>query len=482
MRGQSTWAYRPYTRLCENEKKRLPYICRLAPYETACELEWFDHGAAGAHTVVARLRGDNKPPVVVPATGPLVRLEGLLPGREYEVYVCRADQPQAQSDLRLFRTGDITGTVVNYLHPKDKAFAFSGRYLCSPSLVKTPSGRLVVSMDVYGPRHAQNLTFVYTSDDGGETWRYACDLFPCFWGKLFWHDGRLWLLGMTAEYGDMTLGYSLDEGETWSKPITFFAGAGIRDEKGMHQAPTPVIFHEGRLWTGVEYGTWEMGGHENGLVSADLSRDLMDPESWTCTEFLPFDRSWPGAVAGCRWGCHEGNAVVGPDGEVYNFLRYQISNVFDDVRDLPSPSHGKAMLLKADKADPEKQLQFVAFVDFNGGMSKFSLRQDPVSGYYLALVNRVIDDTTPAQRNLLSLSVSKDLLHWTIVKDLIDATMHSTDEVGYQYVDFILDGEDIVYASRTAFNHAHNYHDSNYITFHREKDFRALLPDAPQRS
>lgn len=475
MRGQNAWDYHPYTRLSENEKKQLPYICRLAPYRDACEVEWFDHGDEGGHEVVARVRGNSLPQVVTPANAETVRLTGLLPDREYEVYVRRTGDPDAQSDMRLFRTGDIIGTVVNYLHPMDKIFSFSGQYLCSPSIVKTPTGRLLVSMDVYGPSTAQNLSFLYKSDDDGETWQYLCDLFPLFWGKLFLHDGKVFMLGMTAEYGDLEIGFSDDDGAHWSKPVSLFPGAGIRGEKGMHQAPTPVIEHDGRIWTGVEYGTWEMGGHENALVSADASGDLMDPENWTCTEFLAFDRSWPGAVEHCRWGCHEGNAVAGPDGEMYNILRYQISDVHHTEKPLPVPSHGKAMVLKADRSDPEKQLAFDRFIDFNGGMSKFSVRFDPVSKTYLALVNRVIDDTTPGQRNILSLSVSKDMYSWTIVKDLIDASEFAPQEVAFQYVDFIVDGEDIVYASRTAYNHAHNYHDSNYITFHWEKGFRALL-------
>ncbi len=472
MRGCNAWDFHPYTRLSQNEKKTLPYICRVAPYRDRCEVEWFDQGADTTHEVVCRLRANNQPDIVVAAERGLTVLENLLPDREYEVYVRRTGMVDEKSDLRLFRSGDVPGTVVNYLHPLDDTFKFSGRYLCSPSIVKTPTGRLLVSMDVYGPRHAQNLTFVYKSDDGGLTWQYLCDLFPCFWGKLFIHEGKVFMASMTAEYGDFQIGYSLDDGAHWVKPVTLFPGAGIRDEMGMHQAPTPVIHHKGRIWTAVEYGTWEMGGHENALVSADASKDLMDPANWVLSEFLPFNREWPGAVKDCRWGCHEGNAVAGPDGEMYNFLRYQISNVYRDNRPLPQPSHGKAMLLKADLNDLDKALTFDRFVDFNGGMSKFSLRQDPVTGYYVALVNKVIDDTAPGARNILSLSVSKDLFNWTIVKDMIDGSDHTVDEVGFQYVDFIFDGDDIVYASRTAFNRANNFHDSNYITFHRESDFR----------
>lgn len=476
MRGQSSWQYHPYTRLDENPRKTLPYICRLAPQRDTCEVEWFDQGAPeAAHRLVCRLRGNCEPAIVMDLDAPCVRLEGLADAHEYEVFIERTEQPEARSCTRLFRTGAVPGTVVNYLHPYDDFFAFSGRYLCSPSIVQAPSGRLIVSMDVYGPRHAQNLTMLFKSDDGGSSWQYLCDLFPCFWGKLFIHQGRVYMLSVSAEYGELQVGYSTDEGEHWVKPVTLFPGAGIRDEKGMHQAPTPVVEHNGRIWSAVDYGTWEMGGHASALVSCDASTDLMNPADWTCSEFVPFDPTWPGAVPESVWGCLEGNAVVGPDGSVFDMLRYQITSVFADKRKRGSVTHGKALLLRIDQQNPEAPLQFERFVDLNGGMSKFVVKRDPVTGKYVSLVNEVLDDTTPAQRNVLTLAVSDDLVQWRLVRRIIDGSAYSTDEVGFQYVDFVFCGEDIVFASRTAFNHAHNFHDSNYITAHRIERFRALL-------
>ncbi len=476
MRGQCTWNYHPYTRLDENKRKQLPYICRLAPQAMTCEVEWFDQGASERpHRLICRLRGRNDAPIVLDLSDETVTITNLQEKSEYEVSVERSDEPAARSKLRLFRTGAIPGRVVNYLHPYDDAFSFSGRYLCSPSIVQTKSGRIIVSMDVYASRHAQNLTMIFASDDHGRSWNYLCDLFPCFWGKLFIHHDKVYMLSVSAEYGELQIGCSADEGKTWTKPVTLFPGSGIRDEKGMHQAPTPVIRHNGRIWSAVDYGTWEKGGHSSAIVSCDESGDLMNPAEWTCSEFVPFNQDWPGVVPGTRWGCLEGNAVIGPDGEVYNMLRYQISNVFRDGQKKGAVTHGKAVLLKMDQSNPEEPLSFHRFVDFNGGMSKFVVRHDPISGKYISLVNEVIDDTTPAQRNILSLSVSEDLINWKIVKKLIDASNYSTDEVGFQYVDFIISGEDIYYASRTAFNHANNFHDSNYITFHKEENFRELI-------
>ncbi|MGB5875183.1 MAG: exo-alpha-sialidase, partial [Bacteroidota bacterium] len=52
------------------------------------------------------------------------------------------------------------------------------------------------------------------------------------------------------------------------------------------------------------------------------------------------------------------------------------------------------------------------------------------------------------------------------------------EKTGFQYIDWLFDGEDIIAVSRTAFDDglggAHNQHDANFITFHRIEGFRTL--------
>ncbi len=59
------------------------------------------------------------------------------------MYVERADGSGARSETRLVRVGFVPGKVINYLHPEDTAYAFSGTSVDSPSLVKLPTGRLI---------------------------------------------------------------------------------------------------------------------------------------------------------------------------------------------------------------------------------------------------------------------------------------------------------------------------------------------------
>jgi hypothetical protein len=51
--------------------------------------------------------------------------------------------------------------------------------------------------------------------------------------------------------------------------------------------------------------------------------------------------------------------------------------------------------------------------------------------------------------------------------------------VGFQYVDWQFDGDDLIAVCRMAWNGL-DYHDANVITFHRVKNFRSLtMADSP---
>ena len=113
-------------------------------------------------------------------------------------------------------------------------------------------------------------------------------------------------------------------------------------------------------------------------------------------------------------------------------------------------------------------------IDMPGGGVKFTIRYDEAADRYWSLVNKQKDPE--ARRNRLYLASSPDLRQWDVRKLLLahpDPARHA-----FQYVDWVFDGEDIVYASRTAFDDAtggaHSFHDANYLTFHRVEGFRAV--------
>ena len=459
-------------------------ITRMAPGDQSLTVEYAYGGETNDETVwKAELRRYPDGPAApgesvrnVPFPGPHARvltLRHLENGVTYGIRLLgeagASGRPLCRSRERFFRTGFAPGCVVNYIHPEDTAYEPSGRSPASPSVARLPGGRLVVSHDVFWGGAAQDLSKVFGSDDNGETWFYLADLCPCFWGKLFVHRGTLYMLANRTEYGDLEIFRSTDGGHNWDGPAVILPGGGQKTG-GPHKAPMPVVEHAGRLWTGIDFGSWALGGHASGCASIASDADLMDGASWTVTPFLPYDPHWPGAVrGGDQPGLLEGNIVEAPDGGLVNFLRYNTIG--------GTPDYGRAVMLRVDTARPGTRLSFERTVNFPGNMSKFTIRRNAADGRYYALVNRVTQKDV-RQRNILSLSISDDLIHWEIRRDFLNYEDNGWPEdrtqVGFQYVDWIFDGDnDILAASRTALNGAYNYHNANYITFHRFRNFRA---------
>lgn len=468
MIGGHEWSYSPY-RQYDEDLDCLITICRLAPNKDFIELEWLceKSGQAGEEFEVHCKQVSDEQDEILTTKNTNAKITGLIPDSEYELFVASGN---LKSRKRLARTGFVPGNVVNYLHPKDDAYKYSGKYLCSPSIVKLKSGVFLASMDVYASKYPQNLSFVFRSEDNGESWQFQTQLFPCFWGKLFVHKDELYMLAMSTEYGDLLIGKSTDEGKTFSKPEVLFRGSCSFMEKGLHKAPMPVTAHAGRLWTSIDYGAWSLGGHSSSLLSVDENSDLMQPENWILTGPLKYNSDWEGAVAGPSRGALEGSAVVSPKGEIFDIRGYKTA--------MCEPDRNRAIIFKGDIHEPGKQLELYKIVDFFGNMTKFSVLLDDMTRSYFSIVNRIDErgeDTNIRQRNIAALSVSKDLEHWRILCDLLDYSSEPPETTAFQYIDFLFDDDDIVFVSRTAFNEAASFHDSNYITFHRVKNFRSLI-------
>ena len=444
MNGHSAWSYAPYLPFDRKNEALLPYICRLAPYENFVEIEWFDKGAENeGHTLCYSVRSSgewHKRPV----SENIITIHCLEIDTEYEIFIEREDG--VRSNTRLVRTGSVLGTVINYLHPEDPQYSFVGQYLCSPSIVRLDSGALIASMDIFQKDGPRNLSLVFRSEDDGESWHYLTDLFPCFWGTPFVHNGQLYMLSVSNKYGDLLLGYSDDSGETWSTPVALMRGSCLANCKGFHRAPMPVIKHSGRIWVSLDFGGWESAQMDTTLVSIDENADLTVAENWVFSEPLPHDKTWENALN--IMGGLEGNAIPAPDGNIVTMLRY---------------NDNKALVLKSDVSDPHKQASFVKILDFPMGHTKFEVRRHPSGKYY------AIGNTLPG-RNVLAMYVSNDLENWTFERNIADYSHMSVKTTAFQYPDFMFNGEnEILLVSRTALNGADNFHNNNYVTFHRVK-------------
>lgn len=367
-------------------------------------------------------------------------------------------------------------------------------FLGSPSIVTLPDGTYLAAHDFFG-RNARRLhsARVFASRDRGVTWSQVGAMTDQFWPMLFMHRGGLYLIGTSKEYGDIVIRRSTDGGHTWTVPTDEKNGLLFRGR--FHCAPVPFASHQGRLWRGFEEYTgpedkWSGRFFRSFVVSVSEDADLLDAANWRRTNGLDFDGDW---LKGDRTGWLEGNVHVTPDHRLINLLRLHSVPSLNDRYALEGPSAGKprsevAAVIQVDAEnnrvsfDPPN-----GFIHFPGSQSKFTIRFDQKSGRYWSLVQKVTNpysgyhrDYQPNyQRNVLLLTSSTDLQTWTehaiILRWREGLPVHRLDPVGFQYVDWQIEGDDLIAVCRTAWN-GKNYHDSNFITFHRVEHFRTLTP------
>jgi hypothetical protein len=461
MKGYNYWSYSPYKPILKDAGN--PYICRIVPSENAIHFEWLEKLGA---EVFYRKRGEGEFLFYKQTTENFCDIEGLEKGEEYEFY---AKIGESKSLTRLARVGENEGTVIEYLHPQDTAYSFSGKFLASPSMVRHPDGYLLVSMDVFAGNYPQNLTRIFRSDDDGKTWQFVSELMPCFWGKMFIHKGELYMLANSAEYGDLLISKSTDGGKTFLAPVCLFRGSNGRNGcEGIHRNPENIFIHNGRLYNSVEWGCWGNleYAHAAAVVSCSVDDDLLVPENWTLTEPVKYNPNWPGTVDGEARGMIEGTICLSPSGKLLNVMRYCITNA--------TPSYGLVIAFEIDTNNPETPLTYSHCIKMPCNNSKFIIKFDEKSKNYYSIVTRIDCEERIHRRNLLSLMRSTDLENWEVVCDLIDKRSEDINKVGFQYVDFEFEGDDIIFVCRTSQNGADTYHNSNYITFHKINNFRNL--------
>lgn len=358
-------------------------------------------------------------------------------------------------------------------------------YLGSPSIIRLDNGHLLATHDYFGPGCPKNhegeehLTSVYLSSDEGITWVNVTHIANAFWSNLFKHRDAIYLLGSSQQYGSIVIRRSHDNGNTWTHPKDeksglLFRGGPFHEPPNYHCAPVPMLIKNGRIYRAFEDCTpcrWGIG-FKSLIISVREDSDLLDSSSWTMSIKLSYEREWTpkgwGQVNNPGW--LEGNVVEAPNGEIWNILRVNSDPAVDKAAIVKVMDNGKRITF-----DPD-----TGFIDFPGGMTKFSIRQDKVTKLYLTLSNNNTVPSWPSQRNVLSLHISEDLIHWhkkeTLLED--DQKLSFEDSLkftGFQYVDWQFDGKNIIYVVRVAYGGAHNFHDANRITFHKLENFRKFL-------
>jgi hypothetical protein len=363
----------------------------------------------------------------------------------------------------------VPGVIIDYSSAKSR------QYIGSPGLAVLPDGCYVASHDFFGPGTTNSKTRIHRSTDKGKKWEILTDIEGQWWSSLFVHEKTLYIMGVSKQHGDTVIRRSIDGGRTWTTPTNANTGLLLGGAK-YHCAPVPVVVHDNRIWRAMEdaMGPGGWGSHFRAfMMSAPVDADLLKADNWTCTNRVGRDPNW---LEGKFGGWLEGNAVVTPDGRIVDILRVECK-----------PEGGKAAMIEI--SEDGKTATFdpkTGFIDLPGGCKKFTIRFDPRTELYWSLSNYIpekYDTGNPgATRNTLALISSADLRNWAVKSIILQHP--DTKKHGFQYVDWLFEDNDIIAVSRTAYDDgvggAHNYHDANYLTFHRIKDFRdKTLDDAP---
>ena len=356
------------------------------------------------------------------------------------------------------------GVVIDYLPSRLKD------YVGSPSIAILPDGRYVASHDVFGDGPGGKGTYIFESSDSGQTWKLLAQLAGQYWSTLFVHQDALYIIGTSRKHGNIVIRRSTDGGKTWTNPKD--KSSGLLVEGRFHCAPVPVVVHKGRIWRAFEVnrGRYKWDAL---VMSAPVEADLLNAKNWQMSNKLVVDKR----ANIFKW--LEGNVVVTPEGKLVNMLRTQkpaaraaMMHISDDGREM--------------SFDPNKDM-----ITFPGGAKKFTIRYDKVTGKYWSLVN-IITDPGPLEeppqdhRNTLALTCSKDLRNWEVRYIVLgfrqgEHLTRENNKFGWQYIDWLIEGDDIIFVSRTAWGwETPRSHDANYLTFHRIRNFRQKgLSDKP---
>lgn len=370
----------------------------------------------------------------------------------------------------------VPGTVIHHSPASSRIF------LGCPGIVIIDDGVYLAKHSEFGPGSTEweaAITQVYRSDDAGKSWRRISKVEGLFWASIFTHQDAVYLFGTDRHHGNTVIMRSDDEGKTWTKPVD--GNSGLLLEGPYHTAPVPVLIHDGRIWRAMEdaegtktgpVGPW--GGPKYGtfMMSAPVDSDLLNRQNWTLSNIIRRNSAWKDEKTRA-W--LEGNAVLTPEGGVACILRVN----FERGPGILTKGGVAAMVQISDDGKTATFDPATGFIEFPGGDKKFTIRYDERSGKYWTLTNyvpprhqgRTHADMT---RNTAVLACSEDLRNWQIRATVLyhpDVKKH-----GFQYIDWLFEGDDIIAVSRTAYEDglggAHSAHNNNFLTFHRIKGFR----------
>ena len=214
----------------------------------------------------------------------------------------------------------VPGVIVSHIAQTEE------KYIGSPSICILPDGTYLASHDEFGTKSDEEtaaVTRVFASYDRGQNWQCIATMRGQFWSTLFTIKGKVYLIGTVKAHGAIVIRCSTDGGHTWTTPKD--KKTGLLKEGEFHTAPMPLIVHKGRIWRAVENASspderWPYR-YSAMMMSAKVGSNLLKASNWRFTNSLRSDTT---CLSNRFKGWLEGNAVVAPDGQLYDVLRCEV--------------------------------------------------------------------------------------------------------------------------------------------------------------
>ncbi|MBQ8214271.1 MAG: hypothetical protein IJZ80_09700 [Clostridia bacterium] len=364
-------------------------------------------------------------------------------------------------------------------YPKGKYNWMDKRYtnLYSPALLvtKDTKGRQVIYVsheNAEGHSTQGEIlteTVILRSYDQGETWERVGAVDNMRWAMLFEVKGKIYLCGNRVHPSHALMIVRIEDHMIRRQILP---GELIK----LKTDPNEVLVHNGRVYLPTMPR----------VISADENADLCDPKVWSISnsieEFLT--RDWffkeTGAASLDMFWQLEGNIVKGKNGKIYEICRLEIC---------PNNGYAALMELSADGLHISPEPTCNALVEMPTTVTKFQARYDEATDLYLAMTNLpTLPNPYPSRksappcghRNILCLAASPDLINWKVIDILlcdrsVMTPLASGRAHGFQYVMWDYDGEDLIYVVREASGYTKNFHDGQYVTMYRLKNYRELV-------
>lgn len=412
-------------------------------------------------------------------------------------------------------------------HPGSEIFR------ATPAICVTKTGRYVFTNELRNNKHpgsrpdcphyeeikpnpyggTDHVGQIFISDDKGGTWRYVCAR-NFSQQRVFEAGGKLWILGHSD---DLVIYCSEDNGETWDQ------GSWLTKGQLWHQSACGMWIEDGFVnlvmerriqYAGEVKSSWDVAGLAPVMLRARETDDLRKRESWVFSDEVRFrDLIDEDALEwfGIPFYPSRLHPELGKDG---TYLQMQSGWLESNLVRITDPDHywydpsGKtfhilmrthtggsgycAVMRAVVEEDGIRILpqtnpsgRKVVFLPMPGGHNRFHVLWDEPTKLYWLVSVQSIDSMTRMEklskdrynipcdeRHRLQLHFSKNLVDWCFAGMLC---VGPTERHSRHYTSAAVDGDDLVFVSRTSDEYANSAHNANMSTFHRVKNFRDLV-------